>query len=440
MPAKVVTRFAPSPTGLLHVGSVRTMLFSYLYAKQQGGKFLLRIEDTDKERSSKEHEQYIFESMKWLGIEADETFIQSENVASHKKALQKLIDSGHAYISKETPKEEGQRSEVIRFKNPNKEITFRDEVRGDITFDTTDLKDFVIAKTLEEPLYHMAVVVDDIDEGVTHVIRGEDHISNTPRQILIIEALGATRPIYAHLPLILAPDKTKLSKRKHAELVATLSYRDKGFLPEALINFLALLGWNPGTDKEIFSMDELIKEFTLQKIQKAGAVFNVEKLRWMNKEYIKLIPEKEIQNLIEEKFGQKKINPKILSLIKERIEILSDIDTMKTSGEFSYFFEKPAYDAGKFIWKDSTTDQTITRLEKLSEILNDQKDFDAGAIKEAIWPYAESEGRGGVLWPLRYALSGKDKSADPFTLADILGKEESLERIKGGIAFLKNHA
>ena len=206
MEEKVVVRMAPSPTGNFHIGTARTTLFNYLYAKKMGGKFVLRIEDTDKERSKKAFEDNILEGIKWLGLAYDEFYRQSEREDLYKDYVKRMIDAGSAYISKEEPKEEGQRTEVVRFKNPNKKIKFEDEIRGEVEFDTTELGDFVIAKSPEEPLYHLAVVVDDHEMGVTHVIRGEDHISNTPRQILIQEAIGAKRPVYAHLPLILAED------------------------------------------------------------------------------------------------------------------------------------------------------------------------------------------------------------------------------------------
>jgi len=211
--SQIVTRIAPSPTGVLHVGTARTALFNYLYAKQNNGKFIVRIEDTDKERSTKEFEKDILDSLEWLGLDHDEFYRQSERGEIYRKYIEKLTEEGKAYISKEEAKEEGQRSEVIRFKNPNKEIIFEDLVRGEISFDTTELGDFIIAKSVDEPLYHLAVVVDDHEMGVTHIFRGEDGISNTPRQILIQDAIGAQRPKYAHLPLILGPDKSKLSKR-----------------------------------------------------------------------------------------------------------------------------------------------------------------------------------------------------------------------------------
>ena len=226
-PNHVATRFPPSPTGLLQAGNARTAVFNYLFAKKHGGKFIVRIEDTDRERSKKEYEQNILDTLEWLGFGHDAFYRQSDNAPRHKEVLSMLIEKGSAYVSKETPKEEGQRAEVIRFKNPNTSVTFTDIIRGDITVDTTDLGDFVIARSLDEPLYHLGVVVDDFDEGVTHVIRGEDHISNTPRQILILQAMGGTIPMYAHLPLVFGSDGKKLSKRTGAK--AMTQYRDDGF-------------------------------------------------------------------------------------------------------------------------------------------------------------------------------------------------------------------
>jgi glutamyl/glutaminyl-tRNA synthetase len=304
MSEKVIVRFPPSPTGNLHIGTARTLLFNYLFARKQGGKIVMRFEDTDKERSRKEFEENILDGLKWLGIGFDEGPLrQTERGEVYKKYLQKMLDEGSAYVSQEmegdptSPRLQRARSkEVIRYKNHNKVIKFEDAVRGEIEFDTTELKDFVIAKSLEEPLYHFAVVVDDHEMGVTHVIRGEDHISNTPRQILIQEAIGATRPVYAHIPLILAPDRSKLSKRHGATAVS--EYREKGYLPEAMVNYLALLGWNPGTEQEIFTMEELIKEFDLKKIQKGGAIFDEKKLQWVNKEHIKRLPPEKQKELI----------------------------------------------------------------------------------------------------------------------------------------------
>lgn len=270
---------APSPTGPFHIGGVRTALYNFIYAKQHGGKFILRIEDTDKERSKPEYETDIIESLKWLGLNYDELYKQSDRGEIYKKYLEKLIKDDLAYEAED---------KVIRFRNPGKDVTFNDLIRGDITFNTKELEDFVIAKSVDLPLYHLAVVIDDHESGITHIIRGEDHISNTPRQILIQEAIGASRPLYAHLPLILASDRSKLSKRKHGESVSLDYYKKQGLLPEAILNYLALLGWNPGTDQEIFTLDELVKEFKLEKVHKGGAMFDEKKLAWVNRKHFNL--------------------------------------------------------------------------------------------------------------------------------------------------------
>jgi glutamyl/glutaminyl-tRNA synthetase len=390
---KVIVRFPPSPTGNLHIGTARTMLFNYLFARQHGGKIVMRFEDTDKERSKGEYEENILEGLKWLGIGFDEGPVrQSERGAMYKKHLEKLIADSTAYLAEDN---------VIRFKNPNKVVTFTDVVRGDISFDTSDLKDFVIAKSLEEPLYHVAVVIDDADAGVTHVIRGEDHISNTPRQILIQEALGFSRPEYAHIPLILAPDRSKLSKRHGATAVS--SYRDMGYLPEAMINYLALLGWNPGTEQEIFTMEELISQFDLKKIQKGGAIFDIKKLDWVNKEHIKRLPAE-----------------------KQRKILLKSIE------HEPYMAGEPELDAEKIAWKKSTKEEALQHLERVGEMLKNGEDG------TAIMAYAEGAGKGNVLWPLRYALTGADASPDPLTLLEIVGKEKALIRIEKAIMALKN--
>ena len=391
----IVVRMAPSPTGNFHVGTARTALSNFLFAKKLGGKFIMRIEDTDKERSTKEFEKDILNGLAWLGLSYDELYRQSERTDIYVSYLKKMIDNGSVYISKEEPKEEGQRGEVLRFKNPNKKIVFEDIIRGIVEFDTTELGDFVVAKSLEEPLYHLAVVVDDHEMAVTHIIRGEDHISNTPRQILIQEAVGAIRPVYAHLPLLLGSDKSKLSKRKHGAAVWVDTYKNAGVLPSALLNYLALLGWNPGTEKEIFTLPELIEAYDLSRVHKGGAIFDVKKLQWVNKKHIELLP-------AEEK----------LKLVAKDFDITAE----------------PILDKNKISWKETPILETITHLQKSIPLLDD---------KDALMAYAESVGKGNVLWPLRYALSGQEKSPDPFTLIAILGKDESKKRVEKAIALLQ---
>ncbi len=432
--SKIVTRFPPSPTGYLHIGRARTALFNYLFAKKYDGKMVFRLEDTDKERSKKEFEENIIDCLSWLKITYDEgPTRQSEHTTIYLKYLEKMVANGSAYVSKET---EGEREEVIRFKNPNKKILFHDLIRGEIEFDTTELGDFVIARSMQEPLYHLAVVVDDFEMGVTHIIRGEDGISNTPRQILIQEAIGAPRPLYAHLPLILAADRSKLSGRHGA--VAVSEYRNMGYLPEALVNYLALVGWNPGTEQEIFNMEELIEAFDIAQVNKAGAIFDLEKLKWINKQYLKREEKREEYLAVIKKKIQayRPVSDDILSkaapLVLERVSTFGEADEILASGEFDFLFSKPEYETEKLLWKDEK-DLQVTKMhvEEVIKMMDTiaPSSFDPDSIKDAVWHYATEKGRGNVLWPVRFALSGKEKSPDPFTLAGILGKEETLKRL-----------
>jgi len=435
---KVVTRMPPSPTGLFHIGSARTALFNYLFAKQNDGKFILRIEDTDKERSKKEFEENIIESLNWLKMPYAEFYRQSDRTLIYKKYLQQLIDKGLAYISKEEitegDEDKEKRSEVIRFKNPNKKIKFKDIVLGEIEVDTSDLKDFVIAKDLDTPLYHFAVVVDDMEMEVSHIIRGQDHISNTPRQILILEALGGTRPEYAHIPLILSPDKTKLSKRHGA--LSVLEYKEIGYLPEALLNFIVLIGWNPGNDKEIFTLEELLKEFSLDKVQKSGGVFNVEKLDWINKEHMKKLSSDDIKNNIFSNLPKEFQNEKLIPLILERISKWSDIKKIVTDGELDMFLKSPEYEKIKLIFKTTSADQISNNLKQAIGVLEslDETNFTIDNIKGVLMGLADTlPSRGELLHPVRFALSGRDKSPDPFTIAAIIGKNETISRLQKAI-------
>ncbi len=436
---KVVTRFPPSPTGYFHIGSARTALFNYLFAAHHRGTMYLRFEDTDRARSKKEYEDDILAGLEWLQIDYTESspLRQSERLSAYRAYLHALIGKGAAYEAEEA---EGGRGRVVRFKNPNTRVAFSDLIRGEVIFDTTELKDFIIARTVDDPLYHMAVVADDHDTGVTHIIRGEDHISNTQRQILILEALGFERPIYAHIPLILAPDKTKLSKRHGAASVN--DYRRLGYEPEAFVNYLALLGWTPPSGKEKLSREELIAEFDISAVHKSGAVFDIEKLKWLNREYLREASDERILEEAMRRIPHKDppIIAKLVPFIRERINIWSDIDTMNAEGEFTYFFDDPVLDPSKIAGKASDAATARKHLSTLSALLSKlpARDLDAAEIKAAVWNYAEKEGRGAVLWPLRYALSGREKSPDPFTVAAIIGREATLRRIKGAETALKS--
>lgn len=426
----VVVRFPPSPTGLLHMGNVRTLIYNYLFARKLGGKLLLRIENTDKERSRKEYEEEIYESIKWLGLDYDnkeKVWRSSERTEIYKEKIQELIKKGAAYISKET---EGENREVVRFKNPGGKIKFLDLIRGEIEIDVSDLGDFIIARNINDPLYHLAVCVDDSESQITHIIRGDDHISNTPRHILILEALGLPRPIYAHPPLILAPDKSKLSKRKHGEIVSLKYYREKGYEPEAVLNFLAMIGWNPGTDQEIFTLPELIEQFDLSKVQKKGGIFNVEKLDWINKQWILRQKPDEQFSIFSSQFSKTKyadheklkdteFMQKFLKIILDRIHRWGEVAEVIDNGEFDYLFDRPDVGAEMVVWKKQSKEDARKKLQKILD-----------ANFEDVAGIAEKEGRGEVLWPLRTSLSGREKSPDPYTLLDILGTEEATERLK----------
>jgi glutamyl/glutaminyl-tRNA synthetase len=439
----VVTRFAPSPTGYLHAGNYRTAVFAYLFAKHSGGSFIVRIEDTDAARSKPEYEANILEALEWLQLPTDKKYRQSEHRARHRELLEKLIADGTAYVSKETPQNPGDREEVIRFKNPGGAVTFTDVILGDITSVVDDLHDFIIARSLDEPIFHFAVAVDDADEGVTHVIRGGDHISNTARQILILRALGFTIPLYAHLPLIMDANHKKLGKRTGAK--ALTAYRDEGILPDAMLNYLAFLGWNPGDDREYLNRDELAQSFDLTRVQKGSAVFDEVKLLSVNQYWMRKLS-------VDEFIAQGKLDGLDPEMLRKSVPLLQErAHTFKEArellaGELSCLFTAPTLERDRLVAKElsGSPGMTKTALGAVSAVI---KGMPIGAsspeVKAILMPLADAEeakgkgGRGAVLWPLRYALSGQDRSPDPFTLVSILGVEESLSRIAKAIAILE---
>ena len=441
--SEVVTRFPPSPTGLLQAGNVRTAIFNYLFARKHGGKFIVRIEDTDKVRSKKEYEDNIVATLEWLGLNFDEFYRQSDRLARHKEVTASLIERDLAYVSKEEPTEPGQRPEVIRFRNPNTTVSFLDVIRGEISFDTTELGDFIIARSFDEPLYHLGVVVDDFDAGVTHIIRGEDHISNTPRQILLQHAIGQReQPIYAHLPLLLGTDRSKLSKRKGARAIAW--YRDEGYVPEAVINYLALLGWHPHDEQEIFSLDQLIESFELARVQKGGAVFDETKLAWFNHEHLKRFSQAEYSARLEEYMVNAGVVvpqyfSKISPLLQERYQTLKEASDAIAGNEYDFMNEAVVL-SRELLVSGAKADAPAVKmhLQKLAELLESlaDEDFSAEVVKGAVFEYATAQGRACVLWPMRTALSGKEKSPDPFTLAGLLGKKVTQERIVAAASIL----
>lgn len=484
MEKKVVTRFAPSPTGFMHIGSVRTALFAYLYAKKNSGTFILRIEDTDKAREVEGSISHIQESLKWLGIDWDfgpdkpgdfGSCIQSERLPTYLEHAYKLIEKGLAYPDPYTEAEleefrkkaetekrpflyRDHRPEVfekwdgkkpLRFKVPEvKKYKWHDVVRGDLEAGEEALDDFILIKSDGYPTYNFAHIIDDLNMSVTHIMRGDEFISSTPRFLSLYDALGIEYPIFISLPPILRDDRTKkLGKRDGAKDI--LDYRSEGYIPEALTNFLALIGWNPGTDQEIFSKSELINAFDINKIQKSGGAFNEEKLDWMNKEHLKLLGEEEKNINIKarllpffetaEKFNDPNFINKISSVLLNHISKWSDIDTMARAGELDYYFQLPKYDPTLLSWKGSSIENSKKHLLWVREKLSTASENEFGAveqIKALIFDYATEQGRGDVLWPLRVSLSGKEKSPDPFTLVYILGKDESILRIDRAISLI----
>ncbi|MEK7132967.1 MAG: glutamate--tRNA ligase [Patescibacteria group bacterium] len=442
-------RYPPSPTGWCHVGTARMAIINFLFARRNNGTVIFRSEDTDKERGTLAFEQDIIECLRWLKLDWDKFYRQSERLDIYRKSLRALIDTGKAYISEEESKKEpGKLIRVVRLRNPGSKITFTDLIRGDITFDTGELGDFVIARSTDDPLYHFAVVVDDDDMGITHVIRGDDHISNTPRQILIQEALGYKRPEYAHYPLLLGGDRSKLSKRTGD--VAVKSYRESGYLPEALLNYISILGWTPKSQREIMSLQEMTAEFDIKDLHKSGAVFDMEKLRWFNRQYLHSMPAetfaKNALNVLESAIHEsgvkwnESVGESILNLVRERIHVWEDIRVLVANGEFNFFFTDPVLVTSEIPEKKSNVSEAVRHLTQSQTIISsipDDSFNEPDKIKTALWDCATEAGHGAVLWPLRYSLTGRKQSPDPFLVASIIGKDATLRRIAAAIEQLR---
>ncbi len=468
---KVITRFAPSPTGFMHVGGVRTALFAYLWAKKNNGKFILRIEDTDKEREVEGSIAHIIESLKWLGIDWNEgpdiggphaSYIQSERLDLYKKYAQILIDKGFAYPDPYTKEEldifrkkaeenktaflyRNHRPESfgvwdgtkpLRFKTPEiKSYKWNDAVRGELSAGPEALDDFILIKSDGYPTYNFAHIVDDLEMGVTHIMRADEFISSTPKFLSLYEALGVEAPVFVTLPPILADGgNKKMGKRDGAKDI--LEYRNEGYLPDAMVNFLALLGWNPGGEKEVFTKEELIDSFDITRIQISGAQMNIEKLDWMNKEHIKKLAPEIFESKVLEWLPENIKDKKIIPVLVDRISKFSDLKEMADKGEFNFFFTAPEISREKLSYKDTlkekTTDNINNAIKTLQEI--DDSSFTVENIKTALMQLADSlPSRGELLHPIRFALSGLDKSPDPFIIASILGKNETISRLQKAI-------
>lgn len=470
--SNVVTRFAPSPTGFIHVGNIRTALYAWAWARKNNGTFILRIEDTDKAREVEGSIERIIESLSWLGITWDEgvdiggphaPYKQSERLASYVKYAKILIEKGLAYPDSSTSEEvavlrlqaeqdgrtflfrdfrpttfeEWDGTKPLRFKVPElKNHVWNDAVRGQLSAGADALDDFILIKSDGYPTYNFAHIIDDLEMGVTHIMRADEFIASTPKFLSLYEALEITPPIFVTLPPILGEAGTKkLGKRDGAKDV--LEYRAEGYLPEAMVNFLSLLGWNPGGEQEIMTGAEICNLFSLERIHKAGAMFNEEKLLWMNKEHMRL-QSKEVQLDSVKKYLPEypvTILEKLLPTIIDRISLYSEITTIEPS-EFRFFIERPVVDPIKVVWKDAGIEDAKKHLSALISLLGEADFSSPDTIKSAIMPYAETEGKGNVLWPLRTTLSGQEKSVDPFTICYVLGKEEVSVRISSVVATL----
>jgi len=471
-------RFAPSPTGYLHVGGARTALFNWLFVRRHAGVFILRIEDTDVERSSADMVAGILESMTWLGLDWDEgpgaggphgPYFQSERLDRYRAAANRLVESGHAYYcycdpaqlkAKRdaaeaagrpavydrtcralTPLEIRAREAVgmpraIRFFVPEGRTTVHDLVHGDIDFDRATIEDFVILRSDSHPTYHLSVVVDDVEMEISHVVRGDDHISNTPKQILLYQAMDAPIPAFAHVPLILGPDKKRLSKRHGATSVG--EYETQGYLPEAMVNFLALLGWSPGGDAEVFTRDELIARFDLEGISGGNAVFNPEKLDWFNQQHIQRLPAAQIVERLQSEFIEAGIDPgrlneaeqrrleRVIDLVKSRARKLADI----VAHVRPFFLGDIAYDDAA-VTKHLSDPALGAHLEAWRERLTATEPFEAPAIEAALRALAGERGlkAGTLIHATRVALTGQAVSPGIFEVVELMGRRRVVDRL-----------
>ena len=433
MNQNIRVRFAPSPTGTLHIGGVRTALFNYLFARKEKGAFLLRIEDTDRERSRPEFEKEILDSLNWLGLHWDGSILkQSQRLGIYQKMVETLIQKGHAYSFEENGKK------AVKFKAPNRSIQFQDLVHGLIRFEQNSFEDFVVQKSDGFPTYHFACVVDDHEMEITHVIRGDDHISNTPKQIAIYEALGWLPPQFGHLPLVFGQDKSPLSKRHGA--TALSAYHKEGYLPEAILNYLALLGWSSGGNQEIFSREELIEKFSLSGINKTNACFDSEKLKWVNSEHIRRLSDESYLSQIgaffsEASFSKQKQFSPIALLYKGRIRTFSEL--LEHTG---FFFEQQLVFDPQAVHKHLSADQTRQHLEEWKKVLEKEGDFSNPSVLETLLRQTSERlgiNAGALIHPTRVAISGRSVTPGLFEVMALLGKDVVIERMQYAIMHFK---
>ena len=461
-PMTVVTRFAPSPTGLLHVGGVRTALFSWLYARRNGGKFILRIEDTDRERSTDEAVRVILEGMEWLGLKADEgPYFQTRRFERYREVLAGMLRAGTAYkcyctkqeldalreqqiARKEKPRYSGvcrERTEpqlgvdpVVRFRNPlDGCVVVQDLVHGPVTFQNAELDDLIIARSDGTPTYNFSVVVDDMEMGITHVIRGDDHLNNTPRQMNMLQALGATLPVYAHVPMILGPDGTKLSKRHGA--VSVLQYEEEGYLPDALLNYLVRLGWSHG-DQEVFTREEMIAAFDIHDVNKSASAFNPEKLLWLNQQHmVRAAPAALVPYLRAQlrRLGLESTDQALLEGV-----IVAQRERSKTLKEMAYnsrFFFVDSIDVDPKAAAKHLAGDALHTLAQVREQLGPLPRWEAAEIHTVLNDLAAKlqTGLGKIAQPLRVAVTGAAVSPPIDATLELLGRERTLKRIDAAL-------
>ena len=428
--SEIRVRFAPSPTGYLHIGSARTALFNWLYARANKGKFILRIEDTDKERSDEKFLDEILSSLKWLGLNWDEEiYYQSKRFNIYKEYAEALIAQDKAYY------EESEKGKAVRLRIPEEEeVAFYDVIRDKISVNSNTLDDLVLMKSDGSPTYNFACVIDDTDMGISHIIRGDDHITNTPKQILIYQALGIKPPKFVHIPLILGEDRSRMSKRHGATSIG--EYKDRGYFPEALVNFLSLMGWSPKDDREKLSVKQLIDLFSLKAIVKTGAVFNITKLNWLNSEYIREKPINELTDFVAEHFIKRTIIDEnynrqwLESIVKSFQTRFSNIDDLVEKTSF-LFTDELIFD--KEVVKEYLSDQSKKdNLNKLKEAIKAKDTFTPESIEEVVRSLADELGlkAAEIIHPARVALTGRSAAPGIFDVIYLIGKERVIKRLE----------
>ncbi|MBO7236748.1 MAG: glutamate--tRNA ligase [Kiritimatiellae bacterium] len=430
MSENIRVRFAPSPTGKVHIGNIRAAIYNWLYARHTGGRFLLRVEDTDLERSTPEAIQALLECMQWLGLDYDEeAFYQTKNKPRHMEAVEKLLASGHAYRCERTSRD-GKTGEVIMFKMPTEGvIEFDDIVKGKMSKKAEDIQDFAIVRSDGSPIFHIANVVDDIDQGVTHIIRGDDHVENTFKHICMFKALGAPVPKYGHLSMIVNQQGKPYSKRDGAAFVG--EFRDQGYLPDALFNYLLLLGWNPGDDREVLTKSEMIELFDLAKVHVTTAKFDMKKLQWMNGEYIKRMPKDVFTSELVRRVNEAGMTiPEgydtdyLVDQLQIRTKFLNDIPAACRCF-FSDEFEMDEKAVEKRLKKEGVKALLVDLVERFKNA----PDWKAPALENLVKELSQGNGMGPWVHPIRVAVSGRGEGIGLFEMLQLLGREKTIARL-----------